>query len=392
MSSLTTGCRNLQPRASGRLRFFGGILRKCPPIFGKLPEAGKIPLRYVARMLRNFSLCLAAALLGAGVSGCATSRPAKTALAPLPEPITSFGAVVSDGWLYVFGGHKGERHDYNIEMVSGSFQRLPLNAAGAWETLPGSTPGQGLPLVAHDGVIYRIGGMAAHNHENEKQDLFSLALVQKFDPRVGHWEDLPPLPAPRSSHDAVVIGDKIYVAGGWELTGSAKKPVWPANALVLDLAQPQAGWQKFPQPFQRRALALAALGSRVMCIGGMDSDNRPTLAVDIYDPATGQWSHGPALPPGQFKGFSCSAIAQNGRVYVSPFQGDLLRLSADEHSWEVVGHLQHPRLAHRLVAAGGNQLIALGGEDGEENKTPDLEWLTPAAKPLAAEHVASVQK
>ncbi len=120
----------------------------------------------------------------------------------------------------------------------------------------------------------------------------------------------------------------------------------------------------------------------MICIGGMDSDNKPTLAVDIYNPVTGKWTKGPDLPPGQFKGFSCSAIAQNGRVYVTAFQSDLLRLSKDERSWEVVGHLNHPRMAHRLVTAGKTQLIALGGEDGQD-KTPDLELLTPSATPLA---------
>jgi hypothetical protein len=335
-------------------------------------------------MLKIISRSLAVIGLGACLCGCTTTKPVNTVLAPLPETVTSFGAVTSDGWLYVFGGHKGERHDYNIEMVSGSFQRLQLSNGRAWEKLPSSTPGQGLPLVAYDNCLYRIGGMAARNHEGEKQDLYSLAIVQKFDPKIGRWENMTSLPAVRSSDDAVVVGDKLYVAGGWQLDGGTNKPVWPANALVLDLAHPAAGWKTFPQPFQRRGLALATDGSRIYCIGGMDSDNKPTLAVEVYHPATGEWTKGPSLPPGPLKGFSCSAIAHGGRVYVSAFQGDLLRLSKDGQSWEAVGKLDHPRLAHRLVTAGKSQLIALGGEDGEETKRPDLELLTPSDKPLPA--------
>jgi N-acetylneuraminic acid mutarotase len=320
------------------------------------------------------------------LAGCATQpHPAQVSaespaasFAPLPETVTSFGAVTSDGYLYAFGGHKGERHEYSVEMVSGSFQRLKLSEGRAWETLPSTTPGQGQPLVAHGGYIYRIGGMAARNKADAKQDLYSMSLVQRFDPKRGQWEEFTPLPEIRSSHDAVILGDKLYVAGGWQLAGGTNKAVWPANALVLDLAHPKAGWREFPQPFQRRALALAALDSRVFCIGGMDSDNQPTLAVDIYDTTSGQWTKGPDLPAGQFKGFSCSAIPQDGRIYVTAFQGDLLRLATDARSWEVVGRLEHPRMAHRLVTAGATQLIALGGEDGEE-KRPDLELLTPGA-------------
>jgi N-acetylneuraminic acid mutarotase len=149
---------------------------------------------------------------------------------------------------------------------------------------------------------------------------------------------------------------------------------------VLDLSNTAAGWCEFSQPFQRRALALAALGSRLYCIGGMDSDNETTLAVEIYETATGQWTKGPDLPAGKHKGFSCSAIAQNGHIYASTYKGDLLRLAVDERSWEVVGRLQNPRMSHRLVTAGTTQLIALGGEDSE-GKTPSLELLSPATVP-----------
>jgi N-acetylneuraminic acid mutarotase len=231
-------------------------------------------------------------------------------------------------------------------------------------------------LVAHGGHIYRIGGMAARNGPDAKQDLYSLSLVQSYDPRRGGWEEFTPLPAPRSSHDAVVIGDKIYAGGGWQLTGGTNQPVWPATALVLDLAQPRAGWREIPQPFQRRALALAALDTRVFFIGGMTSDNQTVLDVDIYDTVAGQWTKGPALPTGKHKGFGCSAIAQAGRIYASAFQGDLLRLATDGRSWEIVGRLEHPRMAHRLVTAGATQVLALGGEDGDA-KRPELELLTP---------------
>lgn len=335
--------------------------------------------------------CLLSSLAATMLVGCATQTPAPraaaespaTTLAALPETVTSFGAVTSDGWLYAFGGHKGERHEYSVEMVSGSFQRLKLSEGRAWESLPPAAPGQGQPLVAHDGFIYRVGGMAARNPADAKQDLYSMNLVQRFDPRSRRWEDVTPLPAVRSSHDAVVLGDKLYVAGGWQLSGGTNKPAWPASGLVLNLANPHASWKEFPQPFQRRALALAALGSRIYCIGGMDSDNKTTLAVEVYDTASGRWSKGPDLPSGKNKGFACSAITQNGRIYVTAFQGDLLRLAADGSAWEIVGRLGHARMAHRLVTAGATQLIALGGEDGEE-KRPDLELLTPTASPKAA--------
>ncbi len=299
------------------------------------------------------------------------------AFAPMPESVTSFAAVSHDGWLYVCGGHKGERHDYNATQVSGAFHRLNLTTGTTWESLPSTPPAQGMPLVAHGHSIYRTGGMAARNKPGEKQDLASSADVLRFDIRTLRWETLPPLPEPRSSHDAVVVGNTLVIGGGWSLSGGTNAPFWPDNGLRLDLQHPERGWTRFPQPFRRRALAMATLGNRVHFIGGMDNDNKPTLAVDIYDLGTGQWSAGPALPEGRFKGFACSAITQAGSIYANTFQGDLLRLSPAADSWQRVGRVTHPRMAHRIVTAGRDQLIVLGGEDGED-KRPDLELLSPS--------------
>ncbi|MCI0744032.1 MAG: kelch motif-containing protein, partial [Verrucomicrobia subdivision 3 bacterium] len=136
--------------------------------------------------------------------------------------------------------------------------------------------------------------------------------------------------------------------------------------------------------------ALASLGVRIFCIGGMDNDDEATLTVDIFDTRTGEWTEGPDLPAGKHKGFSCSAVAQQGRIYASAFKGELLRLATDERSWEVLGELQHRRMSHRLVTAGTAQLIALGGEDGGQ-KRPELEVLTPATGGNVGRQTAEIQ-
>jgi N-acetylneuraminic acid mutarotase len=338
---------------------------------------------------QKYLLLSAGALL---LSGCASheskSSAAKivsaTTLAPMPEAVTSFAAVTHEDWVYVCGGHRGERHEYSADMVSGAFHRLRLSDGTRWEPLASTLPAQGTPLVARGRYLYRTGGMAARNAKGTKQDLYSLAQVLRYDTRNERWEEITPLPEPRSSHDAVILGETLYVGGGWQLKGGTNKPVWPDSLLALDLREPKAQWKKIAQPFQRRALAMAVLGDRIYFIGGMNADNSTTLAVDDYDTRTGKWSKGPDLPPGKNKGFACSAIAQAGRIYANTFQGDLLRLSSDASAWEVTGRLQHPRIAHRLVTAGTTQLVALGGEDGEA-KRPELELLTPTQAPRAAQ-------
>ena len=67
-------------------------------------------------------------------------------LPPLPEPVASFGAVVSDGWLYVYGGHIGEEHEHSAANLSKHFRRIQLDGGKEWEELPMETTVQGFPL------------------------------------------------------------------------------------------------------------------------------------------------------------------------------------------------------------------------------------------------------
>ncbi len=112
-------------------------------------------------------------------------------IAPLPEPVASFGAVVSDGWLYVYGGHTGEEHEHSAANLSKHFRRIKLDGASTWQELPMQTPLQGLPLVAHAGKIYRVGGLDIRNPTTkDTADLHSTAEFSEFDPAPNKWTAL----------------------------------------------------------------------------------------------------------------------------------------------------------------------------------------------------------
>jgi N-acetylneuraminic acid mutarotase len=313
------------------------------------------------------ALCLrafACASIATFLIGCATpSREAATAPTQLPEAVASFGATsTDDGSIYVYGGYRGERHGYNRDDVSGTLWRWRPDG-GAWESLPTAGLSQGTALVSDGRTLYRVGGMAARNAKGEKQDLASQTVAARFN--GARWEALPALPEARSSHDAVCLDGRLYVAGGWTLPGGTNRGVWLDHMLVLDPRNPGAQWEKIPQPFKRRALAMAALDGRIYCVGGMDDDDTTCRDVDIYDTQTGQWSKGPELPKAPMNGFGCAAIAANGRLYVSGFSGQLVRLNPDASGWEPVTKLEQPRFFHRFVSLAENRLLALGGESKE---------------------------
>lgn len=327
-------------------------------------------------MLKRTCLVVAVALcLLSLVPQGKTEEPAvkKSPYPPLPEMVTSFGGAILGDALYIYGGHTGDAHSYSHEEQANVLRRLNLANPQAWEELARGPHLQGLALVAHDGKLYRVGGFTAKNAQGQEQDLWSQDSVAAFDPADGKWRDLPPLPEPRSSHDAAVLGDKLYVAGGWQLRGE-KDSKWHKTAWVMDLAADRPEWRALPEPgFQRRALALAAHQGRLYVIGGMQREGGPTTRVDIFDPQTGRWSRGPSLPGEPLEGFGCSAFATAGKLYVSTIGGALLRLSDDGAKWRKVRELDTARFFHRMLPLAEGKLLIVGGANMSIGKFDQLE-------------------
>ncbi|MCE9534440.1 MAG: hypothetical protein K8T89_25455 [Planctomycetes bacterium] len=322
--------------------------------------------------------------LAASCCGNATSYADEKikAYAPLPVAVSSFGAATSDGYVYLYGGHSAKTHQYSTESVSGKFLRLKLDDPKAWEELTAGPGLQGLAVVEHKGLIYRIGGMQPRNKPGEKADNHSLASAERYDPKIKKWEKLPDLTEARSSHDAVVIGDKLYVMGGWNMNGAGQKTEWHKNALLLDLAKQPLAWESIPQPFQRRALTTAAFNGKVYVIGGLTADAETDKSGDVYDPATKKWSKLIALPGGMMNGFTPASCVADNKLFVSPADGKFYRLSADEKKWEEVGALMQARFVHRVVPIGGAQMLVLGGASKQGNVSV-VEAVVPAREPIA---------
>jgi hypothetical protein len=316
--------------------------------------------------------------------GAALRRPDPATLSPthllppLPEASSSLGAVASDGFLYVYGGHVAPVHTYSTEAVSGRFHRLPLRAAtsspatdagattpATWEELAAGPRLQGMNLAAHAGRIYRVGGMDPRNAPGDEADNHSIAAAACFDPSLGRWIDLPPLPEPRSSHDLVVLGDTLYAVGGWNMLGADGGEEWCETMAALDLTAATPGWRSIPQPFTRRALIATAFRDRLWVIGGFTDVEEVSRQVDVFDPAAGTWSRGPDLPVGGFNGFAPAACVADGRLLVSVADGSLLALDEQAGGWRAVARTS-PRIVHRMVPTDAG-VILVGGAAGKDN-------------------------
>lgn len=306
-------------------------------------------------------------------------------LQPLAQPVTSFGGAVLNHQLYIYGGHTGDAHSYSIQEQEHHLHCLNLQT-GKWSTLAEGPHLQGLALVPHDDKLYRIGGFTATNAEGEEHNLWSQDSVAAFNTKTKQWEELPNLPEPRSSFDAAVLDDVIYVIGGWKMTGEADS-VWHKTAWKLDLAKDQPHWEALPEPpFQRRALAVAVHDGKVFAIGGMQSEGGPTTRTDVFDPQTQTWAQGPDLIVVEnqdegssfskgITGFGASAFATGGDLYVSTIQGSLQQLSADGTTWEVVTKLPTARFFHRMLPVDQNHLLIVGGANMGTGKFEQVELI-----------------
>lgn len=279
----------------------------------------------------------------------------------LPQARTSFGAVSIGPSAYLYGGHSGAPHEYDAESTLSDLLEIPLGGEGQEDGAPRIlSSGRALQspaLVADGGLLILVGGMTPLNAPGEAESLRSSADCQAWDLATRAWTALPPLPAPRSSHDAVIFGRTLIVAGGWNLQPDAE-PVWHASVCLLDLDNSAAGWREIAAPFQRRGLAVAAAAGKVWVIGGMTHAGKMSSRVDAFDPHSGEWTAGPSFPG---FGFGVAACALNGRVHASGRDGGLFRLNVPDGAWEAAGELLFPRFFHRLLPAPDGRLLAIGG-------------------------------
>lgn len=305
----------------------------------------------------------------------ATPADKPNVLFKMPTPLTSFGAAVVDDDLYLYGGFTGAAHDYSQADQSNELRRLSITNPRQWKSVATGPKLQGLALESFHNNIYRFGGFTAKNQEGEDDDLWSQASVAVYDTKKQEWRDLAELPEPRSSFDSALLGDTVYVVGGWKMAGKGADPVWHKTAWKMNLADEKPSWRAIADPpFQRRAVAVASHAGKIYVIGGMQEKGGPTKRVDIYDPSNDKWSTGPALiGEEELTGFGASAFENNDRLYVSNINGELQQLAEDGSAWKVVKQLPTARFFHQMLPRDKKSFLMIGGANMRSGKFDDIE-------------------
>ncbi|QDT04720.1 N-acetylneuraminate epimerase [Rubripirellula lacrimiformis] len=164
--------------------------------------------------------------------------------------------------------------------------------------IPESRRRGGAGAVVHDDKIYLVGGIT-NGHVGG-----STAWLDCYDPRTGDWEVLEDAPHARDHFQAVLIGDKIYAAGG-RTTSQATKQTFQLTVPEVDVYDIRTGrWQTSatPPPLPvARAGNMAMTFGGALIIGGGESGDQKTAhdEVEVWSPGDDTWKRWPSLQRGR---------------------------------------------------------------------------------------------
>lgn len=170
--------------------------------------------------------------------------------------------------------------------------------------------------VAHDGVLYLVGGNTRGHNSGY------VPWLDAFDTRTQRWTRLPDAPHARDHFHAVVLDGKLYAGGGRRSshdTGDTLSQTIP-QLDVYDLRQATWSVADATLPTPRAGAAAIAHHGRVMLLGGESTAQVAGHAeVESYDPATARWVTGPALPRGRH---GTQAAQVGGDLYIAAGSGN----------------------------------------------------------------------
>lgn len=176
---------------------------------------------------------------------------------------------------------------------------------------------------------------------------------------------------------------------------ASEPPSTPPGSPVAALA-----WSEMqPAPLARLEMATAAHGGRIWLAGGLSPLGEAVTEVEVFDPASGEWTSGPSLPTG----IHHAALASDGDrlLLIGGYLGTtfsqpteiVLTLADGAESWEPGPSLPEARAAgaaawdgERVVYAGG---VGPGGVSGDVYALQDGAWERLGAMPRAREHLAA---
>jgi DNA-binding CsgD family transcriptional regulator/N-acetylneuraminic acid mutarotase len=210
--------------------------------------------------------------------------------AQMPTPRTDLALVAHEGLIYAIGGVSNEGVTAKVEVYDPQLD--------TWSTRRSKPTPVGFVSAADvEGRIYVPGGIGAGV---QPQD-----VLEVYDPARDVWETRAPMPEPLGAYGLAALDGQLYLFGGRGQQG------YVASVYRYDVHADR--WEALdPMDQARGLLGAAALGDRIYVIGGYDGVNEFNTC-EAYDPATGTWT--PQIPMALRRG-GLGMVAFRERLYV----------------------------------------------------------------------------
>ncbi|KAM7291593.1 hypothetical protein ISCGN_028166 [Ixodes scapularis] len=239
-----------------------------------------------------------------------------------------------------------------------------------------------LPRYGHrsvyvNGEIFIIGGF--DNRDATYGLRMSTSFCFRFSTQTGEWSVTSPMHHARGYHGIAVLNNNIYAVGGVD-----------ANDLLLSsverYSQDEDRWVVLEKGLYcgRMGMGVAAFQNTLWVVGGIVQiaglQTCSTAYVEIYNPATDQWTYAASYLPSPRTCVSLLNVDDKelycfGGIFyncVGPVRklltvDDILVYSEKNKAWKQVASLPAPRHNAHVVQY-KNQAFIIGGQDAE---TPD---------------------
>jgi hypothetical protein len=204
--------------------------------------------------------------------------------------------------------------------------------------------------------IYVVGGY--------RRDGGTVPTVEIYDTRAQRWRQGPALPLAVNHAMSATVDGEVHVFGGYSSDG---KP--SASAFRLD----GGAWRRVPDlPSGRAAGTAVAIGGTVYLAGGVGPQGLASSML-VYDAAGQRWSLGPGPPtPREHLGGAGSAgklSTVGGRVAGRGDLGAVEVFDPATSRWTALAPLRTPRGGLGATATAGGLVVAAGGEPSANRTT-----------------------
>lgn len=228
-----------------------------------------------------------------------------------PIELNHFQAVAYKNYIYVVGGMLGKfPHETPLENIY-----IYDTNKDEWQQGPqmplGRLRGSGGTVVYENKIVFVCGIRDGHYDG-------TVSWMDEFDPETRQWRILPDAPHARDHFNAVVIGDKLYLAGG-RITSAKTQQIATLTVPEIDVYDfKKETWETLPAsmdlPTLRAGCTAIKFKSKLIVIGGESVKQKESHhEVEAFNTKSGKWTKLPALVTGRH---DTGALTYKNKIYI----------------------------------------------------------------------------